>query len=186
MIRRMEGTPARIAAARIVPLLAMLLTACAGDGYGDLREFMKKTEASLPHHIDPLPAAKVYEPFEYDGFALPDPFRPRALRAEGATPTGLNAPDTKRNRDVLERFPLDALRLVGVLQQQGRIFALIKADGTLYRVKTGDHLGLDYGTVTAISETEVALHETVQDAAGEWTLRQAKLQLVEGAQEIRK
>ena len=174
------------AARRLTPLLALLLAACAGDGYGDLRDFMKKTEASLPHHIDPLPAAKVYEPFEYNGFALADPFRPRTLRAEGSAPTGLNAPDTKRARDVLERYPLDALRLVGMLQQKGQTYALIKAEGTLYRVKTGDHLGLDYGTVTAISETEIALRETVQDAAGEWTLRQAKLQLAEGAQENRK
>ena len=186
MMHRRTAAQARLRP--LLPLLglSLLLAGCAGDGYGDLRDFMKKTEATLPHHIDPLPAAKVYEPFEYNGFSLPDPFRPRALRAEGTAPTGQNAPDTRRPRDVLERYPLDALRLVGILQQKGRIFALIKAEGTLYRVKNGDHLGLDYGMITAISETEVALRETVQDAAGEWTLRQAKLVLAEGAQENRK
>ncbi len=176
----------RLPRALLLSLLTLALTACQGDGYGDLREFMKKTAASLPHQIDPLPAAKAYEPFEYKGFELPDPFRPRTLRADGGAQSGQNAPDLNRPREALERFPLDAMKLVGVLQQKGKVFGLVRAEGTLYRVKTGDHLGLDYGVITAITETEVALRETVQDAGGEWTLREARLQLAEAAQENRK
>ena len=171
---------------RLIPALAVCLAACSGDNFGDLREFMKRTEASLPHQIEPLPAAKTYEPFTYEDFALPDPFKPRALANESAKASGLNAPDTNRTRDVLERYPLDSLRMVGILQQKGLNFALIRADGTLYRVKPGDHMGLDYGVITAISDTSVILKENVQDAAGEWTLRVAKLDLVEGTQETRK
>ena len=43
----------------------------------------------------------------------------------------------------------------------------------------GNHLGLNYGRVTRISETELALREIVQDAAGEWIERTATLQLQE-------
>jgi type IV pilus assembly protein PilP len=170
-----------------VPLLALALAACSGDSFDDLRDYMKKTEATLPHQIDPLPVAKAYEPFTYDDFSLADPFRPRVLSNEVARNTSANAPDTARPRDALERFPLDALKMVGVLQQKGQTFALVRADGILYRVKTGDHLGLDFGVITAISEREIALKENIQDATGEWTLRASRLQLAEAtAQENRK
>jgi len=51
----------------------------------------------------------------------------------------------------------------------------------LYQVKVGDHLGQNYGRITKIAETEIALREIVQDAAGEWIERPAALQLQEPA-----
>lgn len=172
--------------AALLPLLALALAACSGDSFDDLRDFMKKTEATLPHQIDPLPVAKAYEPFTYADFELADPFKPRAMITEAARAPGANAPDTKRPREVLERFPLDALRMVGILQQKGQTFALVRADGILYRVHTGDHLGLDYGVITSISDHEIAIKENIQDANGDWTLRDSRLQLAEAAQENHK
>ena len=46
--------------------------------------------------------------------------------------------------------------------------------------KAGNYLGLNYGRVMRISETEVVVREIVQDSTGEWTERPAALQLVEG------
>ena len=43
----------------------------------------------------------------------------------------------------------------------------------------GNHLGQNYGRVMRIDETELALREIVQDAAGEWIERTATLQLQE-------
>lgn len=169
----------------LVAAVSVLLAACSGDGFDDLRDYMKKTEAGLPRHIEPMPPTKAYEPFEYNGFALTDPFRPRSLHPESGS-QDRNAPDMNRPREILEKFPLDAVRMVGVLQQRGRTFALIRAEGTIYRVKAGDHIGLDEGVVTSITESEVTLRETVQDASGEWTSRQARLQLADAAQETRK
>jgi type IV pilus assembly protein PilP len=48
-------------------------------------------------------------------------------------------------------------------------------------VKTGEYLGQNYGEVTKIDETELALRELVQDAAGEWIERTTTLQLQEKA-----
>ncbi len=168
------------------PALALLLGGCSGDSFDDLREFMKKTEAALPHQIDPLPVAKAYEPFTYTDFELADPFKPRAMVSESNHVPGVNAPDLKRPREALERFPLDALKMVGVLTQRGQTFALIRADGTLYRVHVGEHLGLDYGVITSIGDHEIAIKENIQDAAGDWSLRDSRLQLAEAAQESHK
>jgi type IV pilus assembly protein PilP len=54
-------------------------------------------------------------------------------------------------------------------------------DALLYQVKVGDHLGQNYGRITKIDETEIAMREIVQDAAGEWIERPATLQLQERA-----
>jgi type IV pilus assembly protein PilP len=54
-------------------------------------------------------------------------------------------------------------------------------DALLYQVKLGDYLGQNYGRITRIAETEIAMREIVQDAAGEWIERPATLQLQERA-----
>jgi type IV pilus assembly protein PilP len=51
----------------------------------------------------------------------------------------------------------------------------------LYQVRVGNHLGLNYGLVTKIDESEMSLREIVQDATGDWVERQASLVLQERA-----
>jgi type IV pilus assembly protein PilP len=67
--------------------------------------------------------------------------------------------------------------MVGSLNKFGKGYALLKVDALLYQVKVGDHIGQNYGRITKISESEVALREVVQDAAGEWIERATALQL---------
>lgn len=55
----------------------------------------------------------------------------------------------------------------------------MKVDNLLYQVKPGNYLGMNFGRVTKISETEVTLREIVQDAVGEWIERVATLALQE-------
>jgi len=71
--------------------------------------------------------------------------------------------------------------MVGSVNKQGLPFALLRVDTLLYQVKVGDYLGQNYGRITRIGETEIALREIVQDAAGEWIERPATLQLQERA-----
>jgi type IV pilus assembly protein PilP len=84
-----------------------------------------------------------------------------------------------RRKEPLEAYPLDSMHMVGSVAKFGRQYALMKVDNLLYQVKVGDYIGQNYGKVTKISETEVALREIVQDAAGEWTERPTTLQLQE-------
>jgi type IV pilus assembly protein PilP len=57
----------------------------------------------------------------------------------------------------------------------------LRVDNLLYQVKVGDYLGQNYGRITKIDETQIALREIVQDAAGEWIERSTNLQLQEKA-----
>jgi type IV pilus assembly protein PilP len=72
------------------------------------------------------------------------------------------------------------------VSKAGAPVALLRVDNLLYQVKAGDYLGQNYGRILRITETEVALREIVQDAAGEWTERTARLQLQERGQEASK
>lgn len=77
--------------------------------------------------------------------------------------------------------------MVGVIIKQGQSHAIIAADKTLHQVRVGNYLGQNYGQITAISETEIALKELVEDQSGEWAERVSTLQLQEQApQEAKK
>lgn len=155
----------------------LLLTSC-GEGYSDLRQFVKESE-KVPRKIEPLPQVRPFAPFAYEGFDLPDPFRPRKLAVKQDGGGGL-APDLNRRKEPLEAYPLEQLKMVGTLQQSGVIYALVRADRTLYRVRKGNYLGQNFGLITNISDTEIKLKEIVQDTAGDWTERESVLPLLEG------
>ena len=157
----------------------LLMLAGCGDGYSDLQSFVKASDKSVTRSIEPLPQVKPFAPFAYEGFDLPDPFKPRKLAIRQNDGGGL-APDLNRRKEPLEAFPLEQLKMVGTLTQTGVTYALVKADKTLYRVKKGNYLGQNFGLITEITDTEVKLKEIVQDTAGDWTERQSVLPLLEG------
>jgi type IV pilus assembly protein PilP len=164
---------------RILVLLPLLILAACGEGYADLKQFVKESEKNVTRKIDPLPQVKPFAPFAYEGFDLPDPFKPRklAVRQDAA---GAGAPDLTRRKEPLEAYPLEQLKMVGTLYQSGAMYALVRADKTLYRVKKGNYLGQNFGLITDITDSEIKLKEIVQDTAGDWTERESALPLLEG------
>jgi type IV pilus assembly protein PilP len=166
----------------LVLALALLLAACGGEEFGDLKAELKDKTKDLRGRIDPLPVVKPYEPVPYKAFDQPDPFGPAKIELvtkSAATGGGGLKPDLNRPKEPLEAFPLESLKMVGVWQQPKTTFALVKADTGLYRVKVGNYLGQNFGLVTAINGTQIQLRELIQDAAGDWAERQSTLQLQE-------
>lgn len=165
----------------LLPLLIPLALSACGDGtYSDLDQFIRDSGKGLHGKVAPPPAIKPYEYYSYNAFDIPDPFnslRIRLMKGEGG---GLQ-PDFKRReerKEFLENFPLESLKMVGSLQQNKAIYALIRApDSTLHRVKVGDYLGQDFGLITAVLESEIRLKENVQDSNGDWAERVSTLML---------
>jgi len=162
-------------------MLALLLAGCGGEEFQDLRDFVNNAGADMRGKVEPPPDIKPYEPFAYDNSAgLPDPFKPRKAKAVSADRRGMNQPDFDRPKEELEEYPLESLRMVGYLSQKGVDHAVLRSsEGKIYRVKVGDHLGLNFGQIISITETEVRIKEMVQDSAGDWTERESSLQLIE-------
>lgn len=164
--------------ATVLTIGLLTLAGCGGEQYQDIQEFMREAEKSAPRKIEPLPEVKAYTPFEYVGYDLPEPFRPRKLAATKGDTNGVQ-PDLNRRKEPLESYPLESLKMVGTLQQGKAVYALVKADNTVYRVKSGNYIGQNFGLISNIGDTEIKLKEIVQDTAGDWTERLSSLQLID-------
>lgn len=164
-----------------VALLSILLAGCGGEEFQDLRDFVKSAGSDMRGKIPPAPEVKPYEPFPYDNSTnLADPFKPRKPDLHAGGKGGLNQPDLDRPKEALEDFPLEALKMVGYLQQRNVGYAVVRApDNKLYRVKAGNYLGLNFGKILEVLGNEVQIKEMVQDSSGDWTERMSTLQLVE-------
>ncbi len=167
--------------AYLIVFTALLLTGCGGEEFQDLRDFVKESGADMRGKVEPPPDIKPYEPFAYDNLtALPDPFKPRKQSVRNANHTGQNQPDLDRPKEELEDYPLESLKMVGYLFQGKTGHAVIhSAEGKIYRVKAGNYIGLNFGQIISVEETEVKIKEMVQDSAGDWTERESSLQLIE-------
>lgn len=160
-------------------LLGLLLTGCGGEEFQDIKDFIKESEKGLKSRVEPLPEVKSYEPFNYSAFDLPDPFKPRKIEpVKGGG--GKLQPDINRRKEALEAYPLENLRMVGTLEQKNVIYALVKTpDNNLYRVKTGNYMGQNFGLITDVSEASLKLKELIQDSTGDWSERESNLQLLD-------
>lgn len=164
-----------------IVLLAILLAGCGGEEFQDLRDFVSNAGADMRGKVEPPPDIKPYEPFAYDNAtSLPDPFKPRKMKAGGAGHGGLNQPDFDRPKEELEDYPLESLKMVGYLSQKGVGHAVLRtSEGKIHQVKVGNYVGLNFGQITSISENGLTVKEMVQDSAGDWTERESSLQLIE-------
>lgn len=165
----------------------MLLAGCGASSEDELRAWMVDQRNQMRPRVQPISEPKPFKPEDYVEMAAVDPFSKEkltaALKRDVAQPATLTsaliAPELARRKEALEGFPLDAMTMVGSLIQQGQPAALVRVDNLLYQVRLGSYLGMNYGKVTRITETEVTLREIVQDAVGEWIERPATLQLQE-------
>jgi type IV pilus assembly protein PilP len=167
----------------VVIVLGLLLVACGGEEFGDLKSELKERTKELRGRIAPLPVVKPYEPVPYTVLDQPDPFSAAkielVIKSAGGGAGGGLKPDLNRPKEPLEAYPLESLKMVGAIQQKNANYGLVKADTGLYRVKVGNYMGQNFGVIVGISDNEIKLKELVQDGTGDWTERSSTLQLAD-------
>lgn len=162
-----------------VAVSTIVLAACGTGEFSDLKEFVDQSGQGLRGRVEPLPQVKPYEPMSYNAFDLPDPFKPRKIEPEKSAGGG-PAPDMTRRKEPLEAYPLESLKMVGTLERANQRWALIKTpDNNLYRVRKGNFMGQNFGTIAMITESSITLKELIQDTTGSWSERTSNLQLLE-------
>jgi type IV pilus assembly protein PilP len=168
----------------MIGIAAALLTGC-GANHEELQQWMEQQRREVKPNVPALSPPKKFDPHPYAALQSVEPFSNQkltvAIKQESRQPNSLLAGEVNRRKEPLEAFPLDSMSMVGSLARAGQPFALLRVDNLLYQVKAGDYLGQNYGRITKIAETEIALREIVQDAAGEWIERTSTLQLQEKA-----
>jgi type IV pilus assembly protein PilP len=170
---------------RCALVMSLLVLAACGAEQEELGQWMEQQRREVKPNITPLSPPKKFIPQAYVALTGVEPFSTQkltvALKQEARQPNSLLAGEINRRKEPLEAYPLDSMSMVGSVNRAGRPYALLRVDNLLYQVKQGDYLGQNYGKITKISETDVALREIVQDAAGEWIERSSALQLQEKA-----
>ena len=157
---------------------ALALAACGLESHQDLRQWMAEQGKGVRGHLDPLPQIKPYEPFAYNAFDLPDPFKPRKI--EPPKTASKLAPDLMRRREPLESYPLESLSMVGTLAKGKLFYALVRTpEKDIYQVRPGNYLGQNFGVVIGITDSDIKLKELVQDGGGDWTERTSTLNLLQ-------
>ena len=154
-------------------LAASALTACSSKD-DELDQFIADTKKQPGGPVKPLPELKPYETYAYESSNARSPFMPGGSGASSAGPR----PDSRRNREFLEQFSLDTLRMVGTLRMADRTYGLIKTkDGLVHRVLPGNYLGQADGRVTEITPSKINVVEIVPDGLGGYMERPASLAL---------
>ena len=160
----------------VLSLSVIMLSGCSSDDT-DLQEFIDQTRSKHLGSVEPLPQFKPYQNFVYSAGNLRDPFEPafeENAKKEDEGPT----PDQQRPREPLESFPLDTLRMVGILEQNKQIWGLIKdPQNIVHRVQVGNYAGQNEGQIVSVSEDKVELVEIVPDSLGGFVERHATLSI---------
>lgn len=162
----------------VLLLLTLSLLAGCSSNHDDLHAWMQQQGSALRGKIEPIPELQPYEAFSFDPTAVIDPFKPRKVDVGRAN--SIKGPDMTRRREALEAFPLEKIRMVGTVQKGKDLVALVRTDDNrVFQVRKGNYVGQNFGVVTSISETEIALRELFQDGAGEWTEKVSRIGLTE-------
>lgn len=147
-------------------------------------EWMSREKGQIVPRVQPLTAPSVFVPASYVASGAEDPFSVNKLARVFSLSTGKGNANlinvhAERRKEALEAYPLDSIRMVGFLEKQGRPTALLEVEQHLYQANEGSYLGQNYGRIEKITETQLQLQETVQDATGDWVERSALLELQE-------
>jgi type IV pilus assembly protein PilP len=171
----------------VLTLFCLLLSACGGDDFSDLEQKIAEIKAKPKGEIDPLSPPKVTEPFTFDLDApRKDPFQPVEKETDPPQPDGKDTgikPDPTRVKEDLESYALDTLKMVGTLKDS-TLWGLVRAkNGTIYRVKVGNYMGLNDGEIVEILNDEIKLMEIVQEKSPDkdkirWNKQPASLRLI--------
>jgi type IV pilus assembly protein PilP len=169
-----NGGTLALLAGGMVALLA--LVGCSGRD-SSLESFIAATRTEKGGRVEPLPEVKPYEAFRYDDRNLRSPFVPGG---SGGAQNGALRPDSHRNREYLEQFSLDTLKMVGTLNLGGKYYGLVQTkDGRVHRVIVGEYVGTNEGRIMDITPSRIALSEIIPDGLGGYIERPAALGLNE-------
>ena len=164
------------------------LSGCLSDDMANLRSYADEVKTRKGGYIDPLPEIKPVERYLYQSIDQRDPFSsryqedsaPEAIATDSDQQRKLLREINERNKEELEHYELDSLRMVGTLELNTALYGIIQdPDGTIYRVQSGNYMGRNYGKILSVSQEKIELREIVKDMHGTWEERPANMALAD-------
>ena len=173
----------RVALARVAATVccALALQGCLDSNMTDLREFVETAYQDEKPAIDPLPPFEPYQAYKYEPGQDVDPFAISNIitnRDEDGNIVENNRPQDDRQKEDLEKFPLDALSFVGTITKEDVPWVIVQSsDGIAHLATVGNYMGQNDGQIKNIfpDEQRVVLVETVLDPQSRWVTRDVEL-----------
>lgn len=167
--------------------MSAALVGCGSSDTDDLKVWMDEQSQSMRGKVEKLEPVAPYSPVIYEARSLIDPFNPEKMEVvkkdKKNRQSGGLAPDDNRQKEPLEAYDLEKLRMKGTLLDKKGMVAIIETpDKSTYSAKVGSYMGQNFGVITKITESEITLKETVEDSSGEWVERISTLPLDEQEQ----
>ncbi len=160
--------------------LSTFLMGCQANDES-LTDFIRDVENQARRDVEKLKPADEYVAVVYNPKVQRAPFE---LPKEATIATQPMArkdcwqPSARARSGKLEKFPLNQLRLKGVMGIGNAVSGLVQApNGTVYKVAPGQYLGRNNGKVTQVTQSYLLINETLPDGLGCWQKRKVKLAL---------
>lgn len=160
-------------------LATLLLAGCMAEEHHDIKQWMQDESKNIKGKVQPLPEITAFPVVSYEADDQVDPFSSARIETGKKGEGGALRPDPNRYKEPLEAYPLESLKMVGIIQEQGRMSAMVLADKNVHTVRIGNYMGQNFGMVVGIDDMEIQLKELVQDQDSEWVERATALQLQE-------
>ena len=165
---------------RLLFLLPLLLLGCATEEHQDLRAWMRDEAKGMKGKVAPLPEITAFPVVSYETETLTPPFAPgKIVTLEVAADK--TTPDRTRPQQPLEIFPIEDLKVMGVITAGSVPYALIQTPppNKPKHVRIGEYLGQNFGRVISITRDTVMVRETTKDANGAWVPKETPLRVMQ-------
>lgn len=144
---------------------ALSLTACSVSGEDDAQQWVAaRTPVQLPAAAVSLPSIVDTPPAAYTAKAVVDPFSPGRIGQARSTTSSVQ--DASSGRVHFTDAALEGLRVVGILEAEGKYVALVEGSSGFANVKVGDRLGNQQLDVVEISKKGVRMRKA--DGSESW------------------
>ena len=125
---------------------------------------------------------------DYDVSSMRNPFQPlpeflantdtEAKAGDIETALQQPRPDADRKKELLEKYSLDSISMVGIIKKGKTFWAIVKdKTGIIHRVHVGNYMGENSGCIEAITEQNISVKELVADGQGGWVDRMTSLSM---------
>ncbi len=167
----------------------MGLMSCS-DNTEDLKAWVQTIQNKPAGRIKPMPEIVQYKPHEYQSSHLKSPFAELEPELESQLQALVDGcddsvkPNINRRKEDLERYSLDSMEMVGVINSPDKQWGLIRMTvgpdaNKVFHVRIGDYLGINHGQIQSIDEQQIAVSTLVPDSKGCWEKRDVFMALTQ-------
>lgn len=151
----------------------VLMAGCANVEHEDLKDWMRTEAKNMKGRVPRLPEIKPFPFVAYEAQKMNAPFSASKIVSVDAL-ADKASPNRDRPRQPLEGFPLEDLRVTGIVLAGKVPVALVQPPlpNKPKHVRVGEFMGQNFGRVTQITGDGITVLETIKDTNGAWTDRE--------------